>query len=691
MGSLNIEQYSLGECLVFPKHNKLIVEGVECKVEPKIIQVLCYLIEHQGEVVSRDEITQSLWPDTVIGLDVVTRAIFELRKILKDDPKNPKFIETIARKGYCFIYVPEQVNEQKSSDKSLEEKASKTLLINKYVVGFLIITIGLLSVLYIQGQSKVPKKSNMASLKVTLLTDIEEYSESPALSPDRNQVLFTAKKDFKEADNQLVLLNLTTQKQKVVNEGAAFSSIQWLSDSSHWYYVKCQKNKHCEVIKHSIESGKKQSIYQSEYPILYIALSEKFQYIFASRLVDNTIEIAEINRKNNEVIILDTPEKNNTRLVLGHEHKFLYFTSTNTDGSSHLYQYDIEQKKYQIISNQFSRLYGISLKDNSALWITGDLNGKKGLWSINLVNKEIKSEFSVAPGHTPAQVNAQMGHRNLIYTNLTRSINLGHTGNINIPNISDANSSMIDMNAAYSTESKAMYFSSNRNGLYDIWKYQGDDVERVTNISADLIERTIITKQENKMAFVSRSNSQLKIRLFNTITNVEISHVDITKKVFLLSWSNDQKQIYYSQFDEGQYNIYSLNTQTLESEKILLNAGAIAQESELGEYLYYGDMSNGQLMRKSSKGEVSIVFKLPESDLAGIMPHRLKVIGDSFYFVGVEGKKSVLKRYSFIDKTLKILHTLPNDIYVTDIIQGESTGVVFDRFSKMNSSLIQLH
>ena len=104
MGFIGKEKFQLGPYLVLPKHNKMIVDSNEYKIEPKIMEVLCYLITHKGEVVSREKIAETLWPNTFTGLEVVTRAIFELRKILKDDPKKPIYIETIARKGYCFIY-----------------------------------------------------------------------------------------------------------------------------------------------------------------------------------------------------------------------------------------------------------------------------------------------------------------------------------------------------------------------------------------------------------------------------------------------------------------------------------------------------------------------------------------------------------------------------------------------------------
>ena len=103
-----MDSFKLSEFWVQPAHNKLELNDKVYKVEPKIMEVLCFLVKHQGQVVSRETIAQSLWSETVVGNDVITRAVFELRKILNDSAQHPKFIETIARKGYCFIYPLEE-------------------------------------------------------------------------------------------------------------------------------------------------------------------------------------------------------------------------------------------------------------------------------------------------------------------------------------------------------------------------------------------------------------------------------------------------------------------------------------------------------------------------------------------------------------------------------------------------------
>ena len=70
---------------------------------PKAFAVLEFLIERAGRLVTQDELLDRLWPDTHIQPEVLKSHIAKIRRILGDDPKRPRFIETAQRRGYRFI------------------------------------------------------------------------------------------------------------------------------------------------------------------------------------------------------------------------------------------------------------------------------------------------------------------------------------------------------------------------------------------------------------------------------------------------------------------------------------------------------------------------------------------------------------------------------------------------------------
>jgi Tol biopolymer transport system component/DNA-binding winged helix-turn-helix (wHTH) protein len=79
--------------------------GLKLKLQEQPFQVLCMLLEHPGEVVTREELRGKLWPgDTFGDFDHgLNAAVKRLRDALGDDPDNPHFVETLARRGYRFI------------------------------------------------------------------------------------------------------------------------------------------------------------------------------------------------------------------------------------------------------------------------------------------------------------------------------------------------------------------------------------------------------------------------------------------------------------------------------------------------------------------------------------------------------------------------------------------------------------
>jgi serine/threonine protein kinase/DNA-binding winged helix-turn-helix (wHTH) protein/Tfp pilus assembly protein PilF len=103
--------FRVSEHLVQPQLNRICSEGNEITVEPKVMEVLVCLARHPEEVMSKERILHTVWPDVFVTDTVLKRAIFELRRAFGDDVQNPSFIETIAKKGYRLIAPVSTVEE----------------------------------------------------------------------------------------------------------------------------------------------------------------------------------------------------------------------------------------------------------------------------------------------------------------------------------------------------------------------------------------------------------------------------------------------------------------------------------------------------------------------------------------------------------------------------------------------------
>lgn len=101
---------------------RLLRDGVAVPVGPKIIDLLLYLVKRPSALVSKEELFRALWPDVAVTDNALTQAVSEMRQALGDDPANPTYVQTVARRGYRFI-APVSAVAAKSADAEEEARA----------------------------------------------------------------------------------------------------------------------------------------------------------------------------------------------------------------------------------------------------------------------------------------------------------------------------------------------------------------------------------------------------------------------------------------------------------------------------------------------------------------------------------------------------------------------------------------
>ena len=111
--------------------NELTRDGEIVRVEPKAMEVLVFLADRAGQVVSREVLLATLWQGAMVGDDALTQAMIKLRKSLGDTARSPQYIETISKRGYRLIAhverlaVAERAEEKLPSESSPEKAPSE--------------------------------------------------------------------------------------------------------------------------------------------------------------------------------------------------------------------------------------------------------------------------------------------------------------------------------------------------------------------------------------------------------------------------------------------------------------------------------------------------------------------------------------------------------------------------------------
>jgi TolB-like protein/DNA-binding winged helix-turn-helix (wHTH) protein len=98
-----LDGFRIGPYKIFPRRQRIEGPKETINIEPKVMQVLVTLAANPKVIISKNEMLDQVWKDTVVGEEVVTRAISLLRKYFNDSVQNPEYIRTLPKLGYELI------------------------------------------------------------------------------------------------------------------------------------------------------------------------------------------------------------------------------------------------------------------------------------------------------------------------------------------------------------------------------------------------------------------------------------------------------------------------------------------------------------------------------------------------------------------------------------------------------------
>ncbi len=169
---------------------ELLKDGQRIKLQEQPFRVLFLLLQQPGEVVTRDQLRQELWPaDTFVDFDHgLNSAVGRLREALRDSAEKPRFIETVAKRGYRFI-APIQPNDEQLPEPSRVVTSSSRPLSTWLWIGATI-CLSLVCSASIWALYRPRPDTQLAKIEVVPLIGLRGYQATPAFSPDGTLVAF---------------------------------------------------------------------------------------------------------------------------------------------------------------------------------------------------------------------------------------------------------------------------------------------------------------------------------------------------------------------------------------------------------------------------------------------------------------------------------------------------------------------
>lgn len=259
MGNENIRFYQFGEYKLDSRRRILFKNSDRVDISAKNFELLFFLIQNEGRILSHDELLEAVWHGTFVEQSNLKKGISALRQILEERPNESLFIKTIPRQGYAFVAPVTKVSADPTPQDSVTEiyieeieevvedptvgslppatqiSSSK----KKYVAAIAIITIaavlGFASWRYLAGGSMAKK---LAGVRVNKMgTDGDCYGR---VSPDGNFIACILKDGAGDSAIEIRQIATDSRRRLVSLSNSNIYAIDYSKDGNFIYYV--QKN-----------------------------------------------------------------------------------------------------------------------------------------------------------------------------------------------------------------------------------------------------------------------------------------------------------------------------------------------------------------------------------------------------------------------------------------------------------------
>ena len=593
--------------------------GLKLRLRGQPFQVLSILLEHPGEVVTREEFQRRLWTNDETFVDFehgLNAVVNRLREVLGDSPENPHFIETVPRRGYRWM-LPVDGMEDRSIPATTRHRWRWLPLAVALLLG---IGLGAGVLRFVLSSAK----SSTPALTSVPLTARPGFEYEPSFSPDGNQVAFTSSEEFGSNSHIYVkLIGTGGPPLQLTNGPANDSNPVWSPDGRFIAFLRYipggPSTEWAEAMILLIpalggpERKIADTLQEGGVAPPYIAWSPDGNFLVTSHKDSpkepSALFVVAIDSGEKRRLTSPPPPANDfsgdSSPAFSPDGRTLAFIRSR-DNRTELYLLPVSDalepvgEARQIPLGQPS--YAPAWTEDGREIVFGSL--RQGLWRIGVSGSASRS---AEPARLPFGDNAwfpsisRRGHR-LAYSN-------GSSPNISIwrmavpggpsardgtrarsSNRSFISSTQIDVYPQFSPDGKKIAFVSERSGHSEIWVCNSDGSSPVQVTSFHGPEVTIPrwSPDDRRIAFDSDAEGgQFDIWVIGADGGKPVRMTTHPANDGNPSWSHDGRWIYFDSARTGEQQVWKLPADGGEAIQLTRDGGYAPLESPEGKFLYY--------------------------------------------------------------------------------------------------------
>jgi Tol biopolymer transport system component/DNA-binding winged helix-turn-helix (wHTH) protein len=625
--------------------------GLKLKLQEQPFQVLCMLLEHPGEVVTREELRGKLWPgDTFGDFDHgLNAAVKRLRDTLGDDPDNPRFVETLARRGYRFIGnigIP-------AATPSARHRSWKRLFTtrNTIVVGVTVCTLALFFLYY--GHS-LSSKAGQPSVIPAVTNLGEKYS--PSLSPDGQQLAFTWNKGTGLQFSIYVKLIGTEELLRLTKQASTDFNPVWSPDGRYIAFCRIQKGENGIYIIPAI-GGAERRVREAHWEeqdfddVLW--LGGRLSWSPDGKVLAFSDRPSRNEQSSIFLLSLDSLEAR--RLTSPSRTGGDFNPAFSPDGRTlafnrglSIYTVPVSGGEEQYLSSGAQYGWGLAWTPDGRDIVfaqAGFLANAGWLWKISARGGE-PERLQFGQGGIEPSIR---GNR-LVYSRQELNLNIWRRKLDSLLSASPPDriisSTRMESGPQYSPDGSKIAFESTRSGAYEVWicRSDGSDLLQLTHYDSIsgtprwspngqqiVFDSRVFGSNGNTDIFVVDSHGGSPRRLTGGASAASSAEVP--------SWSRDGRWIYFASDRSGGWEVWKIPSTGGPAVQVTHRGGFAAFESLDGKVLYYAKGLNvpGLWRMPSDGGEESELISSLEPGYWGYWA----VVEDGIYYLDTTAKPGI--------------------------------------------------